>query len=218
MNLEEALHFLIDLKFNNNRPWFKENETRFQNAKTVFEKLIDEVIPKIRQIDPDIEEMKAKDCIFRVYRDVRFSPNKEPYKSNFGAFIAPGGRKTVKAGYYLHFEPDESFLGGGIYMPQPDVLKTLRKEVYYNTEAFKKILNNKNFKKYFPELYGEKLKSAPAGFPKDFADIDLLKNKDYTVIHKVDNSFWSENKLIDNILDIFKVQYEFNKFLNSALS
>jgi len=217
MNLEKVLHFLIDLKFNNNRKWFKENEDRYQVAKEAFEKLVDAVIPELRKVDTDIEEMAAKNCIFRIYKDVRFSHNKDPYKTNFGASIAKGGRKSQNAGYYIHFEPDESFIGGGIYMPQPDVLKAVRNEIYTGIEPFKKIISDKNFVKYFPEIYGEKLKTAPKDFPKDFKDIDLLKNKHYAVVHNVENTFWEDKKVVDNIIDIFKVQYKFNMFLNNAV-
>ena len=103
-------------------------------------------------------------------------------------------------------------------MPQPIILKSIRKEIYENTEKYKKIINDKKFKSYFPEVWGEQLKLAPGGFPKDFKDIDLLKNKHYVVTHNVDNSFWLDKKLIDDIIAVFHTQYEFNKFLNNAIS
>ena len=102
-------------------------------------------------------------------------------------------------------------------MPQPLILKAIREEIFENTDNYKKIINNKKFKKYFPEIYGERLKSAPRGFPKDFEDIDLLKNKHFAVTHNVENPFWFENNLNDNILKIFKVQYQFNQFLNNIV-
>lgn len=217
MELKKIFEFLIDLKFNNNRTWFKENNDRYQNAKLEFEQFIELLLPRLKQIDKGIDVLSAKECMFRIFRDVRFSKNKEPYKTNFGAFVAKGGRKSPYAGYYIHFEPDNSFIGGGIYMPQPPVLKSLRTEIFENTEEYKRIINNSKFKKIFPEIYGEPLKTAPKGFPKDFADIDLLKNKHFAVTHKVNNSFWYENGVIDNIANICKVQYNFNLFFNRVI-
>jgi uncharacterized protein (TIGR02453 family) len=217
MNFKKIFQFLVDLKLNNNKTWFKENEESYKEVKIEFEQFVETLIPEIRKFDNLIDVISAKECMFRIYRDVRFSKNKEPYKTNFGAFIAKGGRKSQYAGYYVHIQPDESFIGGGIYMPPPDILKLLRTGVYENTAKFKKIINNSNFIKYFKEIYGDKLNSAPKGFPKDFPDIDLLKYKDYTVIYKTKNSFWSSKDLNNNLLNIFKEQYPFNRFLNDAI-
>ena len=217
MSFKNIFKFLIDLKLNNNRTWFKENYERYQYVKTEFEEFIDMLIPKVKKFDNEIDVISSKECAFRIYRDVRFSKNKEPYKSNFGAFIAKGGRKSPYAGYYVHIEPDKSFIGGGIYMPPPDILRLLRLEIFENTKKFKIIINDTTFKKYFKEIYGDKLISAPKGFPKEFPDIDLLKYKDYTVIHNTKNSFWTSEKLLNNLIDIFKVQHPFNQFLNVAI-
>jgi uncharacterized protein (TIGR02453 family) len=215
--LEETLHFLIDLKFNNNRNWLAANDTRFRKAQKTFEELVENLIPELRRMDNGIEEMKAKDCIFRIYRDVRFSPNKEPYKTNFGAYISMGGRKSIYAGYYIHFEPDASFLGGGIYMPEPDVLLKIRTGIFNNAEEFKAIIQNKSFKKYFDGFFGDPLKMAPKGFSKDFPDIDLLKYKHYAVGHDVSNEFWTEDNLIERIMGVFQAQQPFNQYLNNCL-
>ena len=118
----------------------------------------------------------------------------------------------------MHFEIDSSFIGGGIYMPQPDVLKAIRNEIYENVEEYKRIVEDKAFKSYFPEMYGEKLKTAPKDFPKDFSEIDFLKNKHFAITHSIDNTFWDDKNLVENIVSIFKVQFEFNQFLNKAVS
>jgi uncharacterized protein (TIGR02453 family) len=217
MDLKTTFEFLIDLKFNNNRIWFKENNDKYQKAKLEFEQFIETLLPKIKQIDKDIDVSSAKECLFRIFKDVRFSKNKEPYKINFGALVAKGGRKSPNAGYYIHFEPDNSFIGGGIYQPEPKMLKSIRTEIFNNTEVYKKIINNGGFKKCFPEIYGERLKLAPKGFSKDFEDVDLLKNKHYAVVHNVKNSFWFDKNLVDNISDVFKEQYKFNQFLNNIV-
>jgi uncharacterized protein (TIGR02453 family) len=217
MNLKIVFQFLSNLRSNNNREWFKKNNDKYQNAKVEFADFIDALIPPLVDLDNDIDVESSKECIFRIFRDLRFSKNREPYKSNFGAFIAQGGRKSPNAGYYIHFEPDHSFIGGGVYMPQPKVLKAIRDEIFKNSDNYKKIIFNTNFKKYFPEIYGEKLKMAPRGFPKEFKDIELLKNKHFAVTYNVANSFWLENNLFENIIKVFKVQYTFNQFLNNII-
>ncbi|HCC69744.1 MAG TPA: TIGR02453 family protein [Bacteroidales bacterium] len=218
MDLNTIIKFLADLRFNNNRSWFKENNGRYQDAKAEFEQLIDTIIPLLKQVDDSIDIVSAKECVFRLFRDVRFSNNKEPYKRNFGAYISRGGRKSPYAGYYIHIEPGKSFIGGGIYMPEANILRAIRKEIYENTEEYKQIINNSSFKKYFPEIFGEKLKMAPKGFPKDFEDIDLLRNKHYAAAYSVKDAFWSESELFENMMNIFLVQYPFNRFLNEAVA
>lgn len=217
MDAKLIFEFLVDLQFNNNRKWFGENHDRYQHARSEFEQFVEILIPEIHQIDDSIDVTSAKECIFRLYRDVRFSKNKEPYKTNFGAYIAKGGRKSQYAGYYVHFEPDQSFIGGGIYMPEPAILKLIRQGIYENTEAFKNIINNGKFNKFFPDIYGEPLKTAPKGFPKDFPDIDLLKYRHYAVTHQITNSFWFQKDVMDKVIDIFKIQHPFNQFLNKVI-
>ena len=217
MDLQATFQFLIDLKFNNTRAWFNEHKDRYLSAKNDFDQFIEALIPQLKQQDSSIDVSTAKECVFRIYRDARFSKNKEPYKTNFGAFISKGGRKSPYAGYYIHFEPDNSFIGGGIYMPQAPVLKSIRTSIFEDSEAYKKIIHNKQFTQRFPEIYGQALKMAPKGFPKDYEDIDLLKNKHYAVTHAINNDFWFDENTSKNILDTFKTQYKFNQFLNIAV-
>ena len=217
MDLKIPINFLNQLRKNNNRDWFKTNKALYLKAKKQFDQFIEIIILVIKDIDSEIDVPSAKECTFRIFRDVRFSKNKSPYKTNFGAYIAKGGRKSPFAGFYVHIEPNESFVGGGVYMPEAKYLKAIRTEIYENTDDYKEIINNKTFKKHFDRIYGEKLKLAPKGFPKDFADIDLLKNKHYVVAHKVDDIFWTSEKLIEELTKIFKIQFPFNKFINKAI-
>ncbi len=217
MDLQNAFQFLIDLKFNNNRPWFNENKDRYLRAKNDFDTFIESLIVQLKKQDKSIDVSAAKECVFRIYRDARFSKNKEPYKTNFGAFISKGGRKSPYAGYYIHFEPDNSFMGGGIYQPTPALLKSIRTQIFENPEEYKGILNQKDFKKQFPVLHGEKLKMAPKGFPKDFADIDLLKNKHFVVSKAIENELWFEGEPVKAILKSYKTQQKLNEFLNRAV-
>lgn len=217
MDLTHIFHFLIDLKFNNNRKWFEENKSRYLEAKETFEALIDELIVELRKIDPEIDVTNAKECIFRIYRDVRFSKNKEPYKTNFGASIVKGGRKSPNAGYYIHFEPDNSFIGGGIYMPPAPSLKSIRTSIYNDPKPFKSIIEAPKFKKTFGGIYGEKLKRAHKGFPHDFEFIDLINHKHYAVIHPIENEFWKKENVTSAMIDVFKVQLPLNNYLNQLV-
>lgn len=209
------LEFLSDLNSNNNRDWFQDNRDRYREALQSFESFINRLIPAIRDFDTVIDIVTAKDCLFRIYRDVRFSSNKLPYKTNFGAFIARGGKSSMMPGYYVHVEPGNSFLAGGIHMPSADVLKMIRQEIYYNTEEYKKIIHNSEFRKYFDEMDDtEKLIRPPKGYPADFPDIDLIKYKSYTFSHDVNDTRVVTPDYDQYVLKIFRILYPFNNFFN----
>jgi len=142
-----TIQFLKDLKKNNNKPWFDLNRKRYEEAKTDFANFVQQVIDAHSKKDKTISALKAKDCMFRINRDVRFSKDKSPYKTNFGASINKGGKKAFStAGYYFHLEPGQCFVGGGIYQPMPDELKKVRQEIDYNFKDFTKIIQSKKFK------------------------------------------------------------------------
>jgi uncharacterized protein (TIGR02453 family) len=216
--MQTILNFLNELKINNNRDWFNENRDQYVHAKSNFENLINRLIPAIYQFDPEIGSISAKQCVFRIFRDVRFSKDKSPYKTNMGGFIARGGRKGGYAGYYIHIDPEQSFIAGGLHMPQPDILKKARQEILYNIDEFKAILNKPSFINTFGEIQGEQLKRPPKDFPADFPDIDLLKFKGYTVIHSVENKTLLKDDFENYALHIFREMYPLNHFLNKALS
>jgi len=215
--MEKVINFLIDLKNNNNREWFHANKAYYNEAKSAFEEYVNRLIPEIQKIDQEIGELTAKNAIFRIFRDVRFSKDKSPYKTNMGAFFAKGGRKSGYGGYYVHVEPGSSFMGGGIYMPPSDILKKLRTEIYNFPEDYIKITSDKKFKNTFKEVSGEKLKLAPKGFPKEFEHIELLKLKSYTVFKDISDKQVQDSGFVKNIIADFKVMKPFNSFLNRAV-
>lgn len=217
--LKEVLAFLRELRENNNREWFNENKARYVHLKKEFDVFTGVLIDKIALFDPEIRGLEVKDCVYRIYRDVRFSPDKSPYKIHFASYIATkGGRNSLRGGYYMHIQPDGCFLSGGIYCPEPAVLKKLRQDVYDNVDEFKQILDNKEFKKYFSGLDNtNSLKNVPSPFPKDFPDGDLLKHKDYTVLSPKPDSFFETGDVLSNILTVFEKLYPFNRFLNYTI-
>lgn len=217
MNSPNVLQFLESLKKNNNREWFCANKSWFEEAKNEVESLMNQLIPAVRKFDNEIGILSPKDCMFRIYRDVRFSKDRSPYKINFGGFITKGGRRAGNAGYYLHIEPQNSFLGGGIYMPSGASLKAIRQEIYYNVDEFKKIIYNDDFAKYFKHLEGEKLERHPKDFPADFSDIELLKFKSYVVLHPLADKILLSEVLLNYVIKIFKSMISLNHFINRAL-
>ena len=161
--------------------------------------------------------LTPKDCMFRIFRDVRFSNDKRPYKTNFGSYISKGGRKGMYAGYYFHISPEESFTGGGLYMPPAELLKAVREHIAENTDEFLEIIDQPEFKKMYPEMYDDKLKTAPKGFPKDHEHIDLLRYKSYVFSHSFSREDIVGEKYIGQMVSAFHVLQPFNRFLNEAI-
>ena len=211
------LDFLKELKKNNNREWFEANKEFYQTSKKSFENFVLQLIQIVKSIDPGIGSPEPKDCIFRIFRDVRFSKEKSPYKTNFGAFISAGGKNSAKAGYYFHIEPGDIFLSGGIYMPESSVLKAIREAIADEPETFKAIIDDPEFKKFFHELSGEQLKTYPQGFPKDHPFIELLKYKSYFVYREINEKMLSSARLAEEIRNTFTRLKPFNDFLNRAI-
>ena len=180
MNFSLIFDFLAKLEVYNDRNWFNEHKNEYNEAYAEFRKFVNALIPPLSELDPSIGTVSAEECMFRIYRDIRFSNDKTPYKTHFSAFIANGGRKTRLAGYYIHVQPDRSFLAGGIYMPDPAALESIRNTIYHRPGEIRKILDDKTFKKHFNEIsHEDKLKNPPKGYPKDFEEIELLKNKHF---------------------------------------
>ena len=216
MAVENIIRFLRDLNANNNREWFAENKTWYDQVRIEFEKLSKDLIVGISSFDEEIKHVEVKDCVFRIYRDTRFSHDKTPYKTHFGVFIASaGGRKSQRGGYYLHLDPAGCFVAAGVWCPQPDLLKVLRQSVYDNIDELNEIRNSPSFSKYFTSFFEEdKLKTVPRGFPKDFPDAEMLKLKHYMVEYKLDESIINSPDLAQQVTDIVKCAYPLNRFLN----
>jgi len=198
----ETLQFLSALKKNNNREWFQTHKQEYIKIRKNFEDFSSVLLDKLKTFDETLHNIEVKQCLFRIYRDVRFSPNKEPYKTHFGVYFAKnGGKNSHFAGYYFHLDPEESFFGGGIYMPLPEYLKAIRKEIYYQIDDFKAITNASAFRKYYDGIEEiEKLKKAPVDFPKDFPDIELLKNKHFFSSHYYNSQDALKEDFIDFVL------------------
>lgn len=216
--VKDILDFLKKLSANNNREWFLLNKSKYEASKTELEAIVADLLKEISAFDTDIKFVSPKDCVFRIYKDVRFSHDKTPYKTNMGAIIRKGGRGGPNyAGYYLHFEPGGCFLAGGIWMPEAPLLKAIRTEILYNSDSYLKIINDKQFKKFFGVVDGDKLVNAPKDFPKDFEHIDLLKLKSYAMMHYYDPSKMTQKELVAYITKVFRLMKPYNDFLNHVV-
>lgn len=215
--MQDVLHFLSELKENNHKQWFDLNREWYQECRQKVIFLTDLLIHEVGKFDDEIGIQDPKSCVFRIFRDVRFSNDKTPYKTNMGSYIAKGGRKGIHAGYYLHIEPGASFVGGGSWSPPADALKAIRTEIFDHPEEFKQLIDSELFRKVYPEMYDDKLKTAPKGFPKDFPQIDLLKYKSFAFGSPLDDSLVASDAFVEKLVHSMKELYPVNRFLNSAL-
>lgn len=216
---KETLSFLKALKKNNNKEWFDKNRNAYDETRAAFVVLVQSIINELKKTDKSLKDLEAKDCIFRINRDVRFSKDKSPYKTTYSAFIAAGGRKINLPGYYFHIEPDnQTIIGGGLYQPEPDQLKKIRSEIAYEGKKLKKILEQKEFKKIYPRIEGEKLVKVPKGFDEENQFAELLKHKNFFVMQTISDKDVLAGKLPKLVIDGFKKLKPFNDFIHHAIA
>ena len=214
-----TIDFLKNLKKNNNKEWFDANRTEYLMAKEDFEGLVSIIILQLTKIDARYGELKPKDCVFRINRDVRFSKDKSPYKTNMGAGFSIGGKKSNMAGFYLHIEPGQNFVGGGLWMPDADALKKIRQEIDYNFNEFKKIVEYKTFKTTYGGISMENsLKNPPKGYDIENKAIEYLKLKSFVTSKSILDSELLDKKTIQKVQTSFNTIAPFISFLNTAIT
>lgn len=213
-----TLKFLKDLKKNNNKPWFDEHRKQYEQAKEDVVVLTEQLIKAITIFDPPIGHLKAKECMFRINRDVRFSKNKQPYKNNIAAYFNRNGKQGIGAGYYLHMEPGQSFAAGGIWMPEPKDLAKIRQEIDYSFDDWKKIMSNAAFKKTFTEgITGESLIRPPKGYDESNPAIEFLKHKSFIVTKPFTDAELQSKTFVKEVANTFKTMKPLIDFLNAAV-
>lgn len=216
--MRSVLTFLKKLKKNNNRDWFKANKDEFDSAREDFLELVDKLIKGLSRFDPEMAGTNAEDCVFRIYRDIRFSKDKTPYKTAFGASIQPGGRSCGVPGYYVHIEPGNCFLAGGAYMPPGPELKKIRDRIAGDLKGFRKIVEAKKFRDLFGELAGEQLKTAPKGYPKDHEAILYLRYKGFHVYYdKVPEKLVTSPDFVKESLKVFRAMTPLNFYMRETM-
>ncbi|NCA85555.1 MAG: DUF2461 domain-containing protein [Clostridia bacterium] len=215
--MENIFNFLSDLKANNNREWFNANKERYEQAKTLHAEFVDKVIHGVAAFDSDIQLLRPSDCTFRIYRDVRFAKNKDPYKINMGAVIRRGGRKSDYAAYYLHLEPGSTFAGGGRWMPSPQMLKAIRYEIYNFPQDFEAIISHPDFVKHFGALENDRLKRPPKDFPVDAPMIEHLKYKSFTAGQSFADEQVKSDTFLVEVIAAFEAIQPLLRFLNRPM-
>ena len=217
----QTLKYLSQLKKNNNKPWFEAHRLPYETARADFAAFIQMMLESYGGKNSSIVGMTAKDCIFRINRDVRFSKDKTPYKSHFSAVIKKGGKKSIYAGYYFHCEPGASFIGGGLWMPTPLELKKIRQEIDYNWEAFQDCISTKNFKKIYKDLYKDdavNMRFMPKGYDKENPAAAYLKLKSLIAETRLSNEDLMSANLHKKTLNAFEALQPFIDFLNEAVA
>ncbi|MEO6490618.1 MAG: DUF2461 domain-containing protein [Ferruginibacter sp.] len=214
-----TLKFLKDLSKNNNKPWFEDHRKQFESAKADLAEMVTFTIKHFETFDKPIAALETKNCLFRINRDVRFSKDKTPYKNNLAAYFNKHGKKGIGAGYYLHIQPGKSFVAGGIWMPEPNVLGKIRQEIDYNLDEWEKMFRSKNFKNNFPnglETDGS-LSRPPKGYSHDNPGVQYLKMKNFIVSCPIDDEQIINKNFIKLLITKFKAMKPLLDFLNKAI-
>ncbi|MHB1920784.1 MAG: DUF2461 domain-containing protein [Chitinophagaceae bacterium] len=219
MLTSSILKFLKDLRKNNNRPWFESNRNQYLAAKEDFELLVENLLPKLSRVDRRISGLEVKDCTFRIFKDIRFSKDKTPYKTNMGAGFNPGGKKVHFPGYYFHLEPGgKSFFGGGMWLPMAPELKKIRQEIDYNFKEFHQIITIKSFFSLYGALEDEaSLTRPPKGYDEDNPALHFLKMKSFVVSCRVEDPELTSTALVPRIIRGFTCLKPFIDFLSRAI-
>ena len=214
-----TLQFLKNLEKNNNKPWFDTHRNDYEDARTDFLQMVSRLIPLIAKFDSSVAELEAKNCVFRINRDVRFSKDKRPYKNNMAAYFNRDGKKGLGAGYYLHVEPKKSFVAVGIWMPEPKVLAAIRQEIDYNYKEWQQLFSSSAIKKAFPEgLSSEnKLSRPPKGYSEDNPGIEIIKLKSFVLSGALTDEDLKAKNAAASVAKTMQAAFPFVEFLNRAI-
>ena len=219
MDNAQILDFLKKLAKHNDRAWFEKNKDTYLIAKENFEKLVVAFLEELVKFNPELASLNPKKLPFRIYRDVRFSKDKSPYKTNMGAGFSPNGKLVEEPGYYLHVEPGRCFIAAGIYMPNPENLSKVRQEIDYNGDKLEKIMKDKKFRKWFKDFaVFDKLKTVPKGYPKDHPRLDWLKHKTFIVSHSFTDAQAKDKKYLKQLVEAAKAMKPLVEFLKEAMA
>ena len=232
MNTKKIMHFLKDIAANNNRQWFQEHKAEYDAVKADFEKGVDQVISCLATFDEEVSHLTAKDCTYRFYRDIRFSPDKSPYKRHLGAYICAHGRKALRGGYYIHLQPGNCLVAVGCYWLPTNILTSCRNEIMANIDEWLKDVKNDAFVNLFGrpnegEWTDDKvskkgfgltaLKTVPKGFPKDYEHLQYLRMKDYCCWVSVPDDFFEGDGWFEQLEHICKTGKPMMDFINNVV-
>lgn len=212
-----TLDFLVELSQHNNRDWFQAHKHHYRRAVENFHSLVQTLINGIGDFDPAIGRIDVKSCVFRIYRDIRFSPDKTPYKRHLGAYITPNGKNSALSGYYIHIEPEHSVLMGGIFMPTTSVLKSIREDIDYYHVDFQRIIEEKEFKQNFRFVEPNSLKRLPQGFAPGSPVETFIKMRNILPAHPFANQELLEPNFAQSVVRLCRTLHPLAQFLNRAI-
>lgn len=217
----DTLHFLEDLKNNNNRDWFLDNKKRYEAFKKDYHQLVVDFLDAMKPLDPSLEMLEVKNCTFRINRDIRFSKDKSPYKAHLGVWLSSGSKDQNRSGYYVHVEKEASFIAGGLYCPNADDLKKVRKEIAYFHEDLETIFEEADFKKEFGDFDRKEanlLKNPPRGYEKEHPAVEFLKLKSFEASQKFDILETTKKDFVATMSQKLIRLKPLNDFINRALT
>ena len=220
--MKDVVAFLRELKLNNDRTWFNAHKEQYLYVQGRFLRFVDELISEISAFDPSVAGLTAKDCTYRIYRDVRFSEDKSPYKTHFGAFIAPGGKKSGYSGYYFHLStggegyPDNHMLAAGDYCCTPEALRILREDIAYGQGDFEQTVEQAA--PYFQLDRDGSLKRNPKGFPDGTPYEEYIRLKNFCLCHIPDDAFVLAEDLPRRVAELFRLTYPFLQYVNRGIA
>lgn len=216
---KNTIDFLKLLRDNNNKPWFDAHKKQYEEARAAFIQSVEKIIDGLANIEGDLGNLTAKECVFRINRDVRFSKDKRPYKNNMSAYFNKAGKKGNGAGYYVHIEPGKSFIAAGIWMPEPADLARIRQEIDYNFDEWKKITGNRSFKKQFEKGIDKtnSLVRPPKGYDEENPAIDFLKLKSFVVTKPFTDASVMNKTFLGELLKSFGEVKPMIDFINRSL-
>ena len=220
MNAKEAFQFLEELKLNNNTEWFHSQKKRYEDYKKFYHATIAAVLEELKKLDPTLEPLEPKNCTFRINRDIRFSKDKSPYKTNMGIWFTQNKGHKNSPGYYIHYEKDASFIAGGVWCPEPDQLKKIRKEIEFFYEDLEAIVADKSFAKTYENLSREEgnvLKKAPKDVDPNHPAIEFLKLKSFTASYPINDDWFSAPDFGKKIARELAILKPLNDFLRRGL-
>ena len=217
---KEALQFLEDLIANNNTEWMHANKKRYDNYKKDYHSFIASILAEMKPLDPSLETLEVKNCTFRINRDIRFSKDKSPYKTNMGVWMSQDKNRKNAPGYYIHFEKGNCFIAGGVWCPEPSELKQIRKEIEFFHDDLEAVLSDKKFTSEFSGLdksEGNVLKKAPKDFDPNHPAIEFLKLKSFTASHKINENDFTDKDFSKKIAKQLIALKPMNDFLKRAM-
>lgn len=221
--MKTVLQFLRDLAQHNDRAWFNEHKERYLAVQQRWNEFCESLIGEIGAFDPDIARLTLRDCTYRIYRDTRFSPDKSPYKTHFGVFLALGGKKSMHAGYYFHVGTGESneypqghMLAAGNYCYEPKAIQILREDISDGWENFQNEVLAVADPRFVVDQEGA-LKRVPKGYTPDAPYADWMRLKSYCLVMNVDDDFITQPDLAKRVADLFRTTKPFNDYINRAV-